>query len=470
MKKASALPLILIAILCSLLAGCGWMGRIWSAAAPSFRTKSVSRGDITLTVTSSGTVQPVQSVQVGSFVSGPIEKVYVDFNSRVAAGEKLAEIDTRVYRAAVEREEASLEHRKAELERITTLLEHARRNEARAMELRSRKKTYISASEVDRYVYECKSLEAQKKLAEASIREATASLNSARTNLGFTTITSPVDGLIIDRKVDSGQTLTSQFQTPVMFVVSPDLDKRVYVYASVDEADIGLIRDAKDREQPVTFSVSAYPTSTFTGHVAQVRLNPTTVQNVTTYTVVVEATNAELKLLPGMTANLKFQIAKRENVLRIPNAALRFHPKPEQVREKDRPLVEGLLAGKDDAEEKDTEKKDAGTKDAEDKDAANSATAKDDAEKKDGETESPESSTSTADLESATVNSPGEPLGGLLDPPAKRHVWIVEGKLLAAVEVLAGMSDNFCTEVLSGALKEGQELVIGLQVDTGVSF
>ena len=140
---------------------------------------------------------------------------------------------------------------------------------------------------------------------------------------------------MIDRKVDPGQTVAAQFQTPVMFVVAPDLEKKVYVYASVDEADIGLIRDAQKREQPVIFSVDAYPKDSFTGHIFQVRLNPTTVSNVVTYTVIVEAANGELKLLPGMTANLVFQIEKRNNVLTVPNAALRFHPKPEQVRKSD---------------------------------------------------------------------------------------------------------------------------------------
>ena len=146
---------------------------------------------------------------------------------------------------------------------------------------------------------------------------------------------------MIDRKVDPGQTVAAQFQTPVMFVVAPDLEKKVYVYASVDEADIGLIRDAQNHEQPVIFSVDAYPKDSFTGRIAQVRLNPTTVSNVVTYTVIVEAPNGDLKLLPGMTANLVFQIEKRSNVLTVPNAALRFRPKPEQVRKSDQAIVEG---------------------------------------------------------------------------------------------------------------------------------
>ena len=163
----------------------------------------------------------------------------------------------------------------------------------------------------------------------------------AETNLTYTTIRSPVDGVVIDRKVDAGQTVAAQFQTPVLFVVAPDLEKKVYVYASVDEADIGLIRDAQIARQPVIFTVDAYPKDTFQGKIFQVRLNPTTIQNVVTYTVVVESPNPQLKLLPGMTANLIFQIEIHASVPTIPNAALRFYPRPDQVRQSDRAILTG---------------------------------------------------------------------------------------------------------------------------------
>ncbi len=176
---------------------------------------------------------------------------------------------------------------------------------------------------------------------KATIEQNKAALELAEANLDYTKIKSPVDGMIIDRKVDSGQTVASQFQTPEMFKVAPEMEKRIYVFASVDEADIGLIRDAQRRQQPVMFTVDAYPNDLFQGKIHQVRLNPTTTQNVVTYTVVVEAPNADLKLLPGMTASLSFQIDKHKNVLRVPNAALRFYPKAEHVRPEDRPLLEG---------------------------------------------------------------------------------------------------------------------------------
>ena len=220
-----------------------------------------------------------------------------------------------------------------------------------------------------------------------------------------------MDGIVIDRKVDPGQTVAAQFQTPVMFVVAPDLEKKVYVYASVDEADIGLIRDAQKRGQPVIFSVDAYPKDSFTGHITQVRLNPTTVSNVVTYTVVVESTNAELKLLPGMTANLTFQIEKRSDVLTLPNAALRFHPRIDQVRKSDQPIVEGR---------EEDELTNAAAGPGESKDAAGRAAK-------------------------------------------PTYVWIVDGSQLAAVEVTTGLADKGRTEILSGNLGDGQEVVTGLQ-------
>ena len=335
--------LVVLAVLTSVPFGYLHLKRVWQGDPSSlYRTMPISRGDIQLVVTSTGTIQPVQSVQVGSFVSGPIQKVFVDFNSRVKEGDLLAQVDPRTYKASVEREEAALAHTKADLERVKVLLEQAARDEKRALKLREVKKTFISATEVDKYTADRKALEAQVKLAEAAVLQSEASLASARTNLEFTAIKSPVEVLIIDRKVDSGQTLASQFQTPVLFVVAPNLEEKIYVYASVDEADIGLIREAERRKQPVKFTVDAYPDDTFEGAIAQVRLNPTTVQNVVTYTVVVESPNRELKLLPGMTANLSFQVEQHTGVLRIPNPALRFQPRPEQVHPKDRTIVEGL--------------------------------------------------------------------------------------------------------------------------------
>jgi HlyD family secretion protein len=390
---------------------------LWGRGSSNFRELEVSRGDVTFVVNSTGTVQPVLSVQVGSFVSGPIAKTHVDFNSRVKAGETLAEIDPRLFNAKLAQDRAALAHRVADRKRVAALLEQARNNERRALELRETKASYISQAEIDQVTAERKSLEAQLDLADASIEEAQAALATSKTNLEYTIIKSPVDGVIIDRKIDPGQTVAAQFQTPVLFVVAPEMEKRMYVYAQVDEADIGLIRGAKERKQPVHFTVDAYPNDLFSGEIYQIRLNPQTVQNVVTYTVVVEAPNSELKLIPGITANLSFQIEKHDGVLRIPNAALRFYPRPEQVHEQYRGLLEGAQL--------DTQAKEQASAEA----SRRSASQKVDISRKRN----------------------------------VRHVWVLEGDRLAAIEVVTGISDNEYTELVSGDLQAGMKLVAGVR-------
>ncbi len=253
---------------------------------------------------------------------------------------------------------------------------------------------------------------------KAQIEQNVAALELATTNLEYTKIKSPVDGVVTDRKVDSGQTMASQFQTPVMFLVAADLDKRVYVNASVDEADIGMIRDAQSRNQTVTFTVDAYPKDLFEGKIFQVRLNFTTTQNVVTYPVVVEAANSELKLLPGMTGSLSFQIDQHKSVLRVPNAALRFYPKPEQVRKEDRSLLEG----------------------------------DDQPPAEDQANPDPVSNIQRSASERAEAGRNRN----------RRHVWVVEGDFLKAVEIVTGLSDSKYSEIVSGALNEGDSVVTGL--------
>ena len=201
-------------------------------------------------------------------------------------------------------------------------------------------KRYISETEMDKYRFSRQMLEAQLLVAQASVQQAEGNMGTSKMYLEYTKIISPVDGVVIDRKIDAGQTLAAQFQTPEMFVVAPGMEKRMYVYASVDEADIGLIRDAQKNEHEVTFTVDAYPDDLFTGKIFQVRVNPTTTQNVVTYTVVVVAPNPERKLLPGMTANLSFQIEKRtkdhqgsqRGAAVLPQAGVRSPGRPEGAR------------------------------------------------------------------------------------------------------------------------------------------
>jgi len=382
---------------------------------PEFRFAPATRGDLVVVVNATGTVEPVERVVVGSFVSGPIEQLHVDFNDRVKKGDLLANIDPRIYEAAVARDEAALATAKAEVERVRALLHQALADEQRALALREMNPGYISQTEIDQYRYNAMALQAQLKVAEASVAQAEANLKNSRANLGYAEIRSPVDGIVIDRKIDPGQTLAASFQTPELFVIGVEMDKRMYIYASVDEADIGLIRRAAEEDQPVFFTVGAYPDDLFEGTICEVRLNPNTVQNVVTYPVVVEASNRELKLLPGMTANLSFQIEQHKDVLRVPNAALRFYPKTEHVHPDDRKILEGSEETWED------------------------------------------------DQESSTAMQSARERIAARKRRNRRHVWVFDGQWLRAVEITTGVSDYKYTEVLSGKLAEGQKLVIGVK-------
>jgi HlyD family secretion protein len=268
---------------------------------------------------------------------------------------------------------------------------------------------------MDQFRFNRMSLEAQLEVAKANVEVAQGSLANSVANLEYTEIKAPVDGIIIDKKVDQGQTLAATFQMPELFVIAPDMDKKMLVFANVDEADIGHIRQAQESQQPVSFKVDAYREEVFNGVVSQIRLNPTTTQNVVTYTVVVEAPNPELKLLPGMTANLEFQVRKHQDVLRVPNAALRYFPLPEHVRTEDRKLVEGMV----EAREEQDQRREAGL--------------------------------------------PAEIDEG---PRMKRHVWLKKGELLQAVEVTVGISDSKYSELLAGDVPAGTQLATGLQPKT----
>jgi HlyD family secretion protein len=378
---------------------------------PRWRTAEVSRGRIVADVKSTGTIQPVLKVSIGSFVSGPITELHADFNQVVKKGDLLARIDPQLYEANVNQNEAMLATREADVERAKALLRQAERDEQRAIALREENENFISGKEMDAIHFNRLSLEAQVKLAEAAVKQAIGALENAQANLEYTKILSPVDGMVIDRKIDRGQTLAAQFQTPELFIIAPDMDKKMHVFASVDEADIGLIIKAQERGLPVEFRVDAYRDEVFYGEIEQIRKNSTTTENVVTYPVVVAAANPELKLLPGMTASLSFQVDEREDVLCVPNSALRFYPKPEHVRPEDREI----LYGSGDGEESDIER----------------------------------------------THRSAEERAAALEKEKTRHVWVEDGPLLRAVPIVTGLTDLKYSELVSGDLSEGDVLVIG---------
>lgn len=387
----------------------------WHARSkPSFRQAKIGRGEIISVVNSSGTVQPVLNVQVGAPVSGPVLKVHVTFNDRVKKGQVMAEVDPLIYRAQRTQAAASLSRASADLLQAEAKLEQAQLGWRRAADLHARNAVADADYDLAKSNFECG--KANVAVCKAAIEQAKGALELAETNLNYTTITAPVDGVVIDRKIDPGQTVAASFQTPELFKVAPDMDQRMLVYASVDEADIGLIRDAQKHGQRVAFTVDAYPNDLFEGKIFQVRLNPTTTQNVVTYSVIVETPNAEQKLLPGMTASLSFEIDKRAGALRVPTAALRFFPKSELVREEDRKLLEGA----------------------------------DEAPIDNPDERPPEMQRSA--MEKAEAGRKRN----------RRHVWIAEDERLRAVEIVTGLSDNSYAEVVSGALEEGQQVVTGM--------
>jgi HlyD family secretion protein len=284
---------------------------------PSYRTDPVTRGDIQQAVTATGNVNAVTTVQVGTQVSGTIKTLYVDFNSRVKKGKLIAQIDPATFESQVQQAQANLLSAQANLEKAQTALANDKKTFDRNKELLS--KNLIAQSDLDTAETNYQSDKAQVASAKALIEQAKASLSYAKQNLAYTRIVSPVDGVVISRNVDVGQTVAASFQTPTLFTIAQDLTK-MQIDTNVAESDIGGVKVG----QGVDFTVDAYPDTTFKGKVWQIRQAPITVQNVVTYDVVIQVDNRDLKLMPGMTANVSIIIQTREDALRITNAALRF--------------------------------------------------------------------------------------------------------------------------------------------------
>ncbi len=285
----------------------------------TYRFEKVTRGNIVASVTATGTMNAVTTVLVGTQVSGTIKNLYVDYNSPVKKGQVIAQIDPTLFQAAVDQSKANLTSAQANLEKAEAARVDAKRTYERNKELFSR--NLIARSDLDTSETTYESDKAQVSAAKAVINQAQAALKSAETNLAYTKIISPVDGIVVSRNVDVGQTVAASFQTPTLFTIAQDLTK-MQIDSSVVEADIGKVRVG----QAVEFTVDAYPDITFKGTVVQVRKAPIIVQNVVTYDVVVGVSNRDLKLMPGMTANVSIIISREKDVLRIPNAALRFRP------------------------------------------------------------------------------------------------------------------------------------------------
>lgn len=390
-------------LLAAAAAGAG-VWSLWpSQERVQYRTAKVDRGDIWVTVTASGNVQPVTQVQVGTQVSGSIQSLGADFNSRVTAGQVIAQIDPASFHARVEQDKANLARAQAEVERVKASFAQADKELARARELARR--SLISPSELDAAEAAHLSLQAQIRVAEATVAQSRAALENSQVNLRYTTIVSPVDGIVISRNVDVGQTVAASLQAPTLFLIAANL-KKIRILASVSEADIGRIFEG----QNVSFTVDAYRDRRFPGTVEQVRLAPTTVQNVVTYTAVVGADNPDERLLPGMTASVSFEIERREDVLRVPNASLRFTPPgalPLEPPPKPPIQTNGHGRGEDRRRWR-----------------------------------------------------------GIMNPPSDRgRVWVLTHAGPKAVSVRTGITDGSYTQIVEGDLLEGQEVIVGHSAD-----
>jgi HlyD family secretion protein len=387
---------------------------LWNSSSNEvkYRTDKVTRGDIVQQVRATGTINPVQTVQVGSQVSGTIQKMYVDFNSRVHKGQIIAQIDSTFLYAAVKQAEANVERNQAQVN-------DAKRTLTRNTELFS--KNLVSQADLD-------AATTAYEAALAQLKQTQAALDQAKVNLQYAIIRSPIDGVVISRDVDVGQTVASSFQTPQLFQIANDLT-HMQVEASIDEADIGQIADG----QAVTFTVDAYPGQEFHGKVSQVRLSPVTVQNVVTYTVIIDVPNPDLKLRPGMTATVSVLINERKDALRVPTLAIRFQP-PQDVLESFQQQYKGGMNGS-----------------------------------------APDSMQRARWMQRSNQLSQGEGGsgerhfgGGMMqrDPSGATkaaRVWVlVNGKDLKPVFVRTGINDNRYVEIASRDLKEGDDVVIGM--------
>jgi HlyD family secretion protein len=360
-----------------------------------YRTAVVERGSIISLVTATGSINPVVSVQVGTQVSGMIKSLHADFNSVVKAGDIVATIDPEPFKARRDQAASNLEMAKANVARARTEQAQRRRELERAKSLIDQQ--FVSQNDVDVAITNAQGADAQVNVVMAQVKQAEAALNAAELDLKYTTIRSPVNGIVVARNIEVGQTVAASFATPNLFLIALDLTK-MQVDTNVSESDIGGITEGKE----ATFTVDAYPGVQFSGTIRQVRLAPINVQNVVTYNVVVGVDNKDLRLKPGMTANVSIVVAQRDQVLKVPNAALRFVPPKSEL----------------------------------------------------GESHQPEGTPAKAER-----GGRANPAGGA----AARTIWKqADNGDLVPMAVQTGISDGSATEIMSEAISEGDQVIVGI--------
>lgn len=454
-----------------------------------YYTAKVERGDVRDVVEATGTINAVTTVQVGSQVSGTISQLYADFNSRVKKGQVVARIDPTLFEGNLGQAKADLENAKANLSVSRANLEKSKATLAQAKSdfdrtsglakagVMSQQQLDVAQANYESAVAQVNASQASVTQAQAQVQQREAALKVAQTNLNHTIITAPIEGTVINRSVDVGQTVAASLQAPTLFTIAQDLTE-MQVYAKTDESDVGNIRPG----QKVTFKVDAFPRDTFNGEVVQVRMNATTVQNVVTYDTVIEFSNPEMKLFPGMTAYVSIPVAEARNVLKIPNGALRYRPdlKPEELQA----LMQKYGFGGQGSEQSgrgvqaasESNSSAQAAEPAQDTQRAQSAAGRPNQPGAAQNGDSPQvgarrrmgegGQSGGGEQASNTAAPTGAPNGRTRGSrPDVSMIWKMRAdKTLEPVRIRTGITDHTTTElvqILKGDLKEGEELVIG---------
>lgn len=406
-----------IALLLGLTLLVGGGGTAWvmlrKPPAPTYQTVKPERGAIAAKVTATGTLSALVTVQVGSQVSGRIQEIFVDFNSPVRKGQVLAKLDPQLVEASVNQARANYVEARSSYNRVQVQAALSKKQFQRTKQLAEDR--LIAMADLDTAQADLDAVQAQVEGARASMQRAQAALHQAEVNLAYTTIVSPIDGVVISRDVDVGQTVAASLQAPTLFVIAQDL-RKIQVDASIAEADMGKVRSGMKAE----FTVDAYPEETFQGTVRQVRNAATTVQNVVTYNAIIDVENPELKLKPGMTANVSLIFDERKDVLTVPNAALRFRPAAGTVQRPERRAGEGRERMR---------------------------------------AERPGGASEGGNSQGGRRRGPSGEAGGA-EGANRRMIWILADGKPKPVRVQAGLSDGNLTEIVSGELPEDSAVIL----------
>jgi HlyD family secretion protein len=441
-KKKVIIGIVVVVVAAGAILGWSFLKNNKTTVA-KYRLDKVSKGDLEAVVTTTGMVNPTKQVEVGSQVSGKIAKMYVDYNSQVKEGQILAELDRLPFQTRVSQNQANYLSAAASLEKAKVTLQNLKAKYERSVSLAAT--NLISPDEKEAAEANYLGAKTDVQRAEASLEQAKSQLESSKLDLSYATIRAPMDGVVISRNMEVGQTVQASFSAPKIFVMANDLTK-MQVECDVDEADVGKVNEG----QKVRFTVDAFPDTPFIGTVNQVRFSPTVTQNVVTYTTVVDVSNPELKLRPGMTATVNIITGEAKGVLRVPNAALRFAPNlpAEELAKIMKEAGEKMFA-KRQAEGGAAPAGEAGHAPA---NAPGSQT-----------TQSGQGGGPRMFGQGGGQGMAGGTGGGQRSGRRPTTVWYLDaGGKLTVTFIRAGVTDNTYTEVLRGELKEGQEIITGL--------